>query len=396
MSALDGWIDVCRTGTWRDMSGREVEIDGPRLGRIAGAYAEADPAPVVVGHPATDAPAYARIERLRVVGDRLQAKLSDIAAPFRDAVEAGRYTGRSIALKGDELRHLGFLGGVAPAVPGLAPTSFADPADTVVEFADEALWDMQSGWRAMASIARAWRDRLIEKESLEVADQVIPDWQVESINRAAEAAAEAARADGPGLASPPIPQTAETDPDNPGQEDPLSGNSGGADAPDEAALAAREASLNERETELAAREASAAAAARSQAAAQLLEPHVTAGRILPAERPALAALLASLPDDDESVVAFAAPEGEGEVREKPSQILDRLFAALPKRVNYERLATGPAPAAAQGTGEDDAAIAAEARTLMAEEADRGVTLSAVDAVDRVRAKRGLPAAGGPS
>ncbi len=393
MSALDGWIDVCRTGTWRDMSGREVEIDGPRLGRIAGAYADADPAPVVVGHPSIDAPAYARVERLRVVGDRLQAKLGDIAQPFREAVEAGRYSGRSIALKGDELRHLGFLGGVAPAVPGLAPTSFADPADTVVAFADETLWDLQSGWRAMASIARAWRDRLIEKESLEVADQVIPDWQVESISRAAEAAAEAARADGPGFASPPMPEP-ETDPDNRGQEDPLSGNNGGAQPPDDAALAARAASLDEREAALAAREASAAAAAVRQDAEQLLEPHVQAGRILPAERPALAALLASLPDGDDGAVTFAAPEGDGEVREKPTAILDRLFAALPKRVVYERLAAGPAPA--QGADEDDAAIAAEARTLMAEEKDRGVILSAVDAVDRVRAKRGLARAGGAS
>ena len=138
MSALDGWIDVCRAGTWRDMAGRDVAIDEARLDRIVDAHAVADPAPVVVGHPETDAPAFAWIDGLRRVGDRLQAKLRDIAPAFREAVEAGRYAGRSIALQGDTLRHVGFLGGRAPAVSGLVPTRFASAPETVVAFTDDA------------------------------------------------------------------------------------------------------------------------------------------------------------------------------------------------------------------------------------------------------------------
>ena len=53
MSALDGWIDVCRAGTWRDMAGREVALDEGRLDRIVATHATADPAPVVVGHLTT-------------------------------------------------------------------------------------------------------------------------------------------------------------------------------------------------------------------------------------------------------------------------------------------------------------------------------------------------------
>ena len=60
-----------------------------------------------LGHPQADAPAYAWVETLRRVGDRLQAKLRDIAPSFREAVEAGLYSGRSIALEGDRLRHVG-------------------------------------------------------------------------------------------------------------------------------------------------------------------------------------------------------------------------------------------------------------------------------------------------
>ena len=137
MSALDGWIDVCRAGTWRDMAGRDVCLDEDRLDRIVAAHTSADPAPVVVGHPEANAPAYAWIDGLRRTGDRLQAKLRDIAPAFREAVEAGRYASRSIALQGDTLRHLGFLGGRAPAVPGLAPTCFASEPETVIAFAEE-------------------------------------------------------------------------------------------------------------------------------------------------------------------------------------------------------------------------------------------------------------------
>ena len=111
MSALDGWIDVCRTGTWRDASDREVEVTDAMLDGIVDAHREQDPAPVVVGHPATDAPAFAWVEGLRKTGDRLQAKFRDIAPAFREAVEAGTYAGRSIAIKDGKLRHVGFLAG---------------------------------------------------------------------------------------------------------------------------------------------------------------------------------------------------------------------------------------------------------------------------------------------
>ena len=137
MSALDGWIDICRAGNWRDMQGHDVRLDEDRLDRIVAAHAAADPAPVVIGHPETDAPAFAWIDGLRRAGDRLQATFRDIAPAFREAVEAGRYSGRSIALQGDMLRHVGFLGGRAPAVPGLAPTRFAAAPETVVAFADD-------------------------------------------------------------------------------------------------------------------------------------------------------------------------------------------------------------------------------------------------------------------
>ena len=192
MSALDGWIDVCRAGTWRDSAGREVAIDEARLDRIVAAHGAADPAPVVVGHPKTDAPAFAWIDGLRRVGDRLQAQLRDIAAPFREAVEAGRYAGRSIALQGDTLRHLGFLGGRAPAVPGLAPTQFAAEPETVIAFsaAEFAGPIERAAFDALARIARGWRENIIARDGIDAADAAIPDWLIETVAEASEPPAE--------------------------------------------------------------------------------------------------------------------------------------------------------------------------------------------------------------
>ena len=122
-----------------------------------------------------------------------------------------------------------------------------------------------------------------------------------------------------------------------------------------------------------------------------LKAHVEAGRILPAEVPQLSALLASLPDDDDGMIEFASDDGD--VRKKPADILEALFAALPVRVGYDELAGGRQPPSKrtqeQPSATDNAAIAAEAQALMSEAADRGVTLTTAQAVDQVRAKRGL-------
>ena len=355
MSALDGWIDICRAGTWRDMQGHDVRLDDDRLDRIVAAHADADPAPVVVGHPETDAPAYAWIDGLRRVGDRLQAKLRDIAPSFREAVEEGRYSGRSIALEGDRLRHLGFLGGRAPAVPGLAPTRFASGAQTVIAFAEDG-----------------------EAVSSDDSPADHPDTLRAPEPREDE--------DGDSLVPPCAPQEQ------------------GEDAGARAELAEREASLAAREAALLEREAAAAADERRRAAEQAIAPHVDAGRVLPAERAALVALLAALTDDQgnaggRATISFASATGDA-VRMQPAAILEQFIEGLPRRVDYRTLAGGPVPGvsalsgAHENAGEDSERIAAEARALMAAEAEKGLTLTPAEAVDRTRAKRGLGIGGG--
>ena len=158
-----------------------------------------------------------------------------------------------------------------------------------------------------------------------------------------------------------------------------------------------------------AREAAAAADDRRRAADAAIAPHVEAGRVLPAERSALTALLAALGDDQGNVdegaagehatIAFASASG-GDVRMRPAAILERFIEGLPRRVDYRTLAGGPVPGASafagahDVAGEDSERIAAEARALMAAEAGKGMTLTPAEAVDRARAKRGLGIGGG--
>ncbi len=376
MSALDGWIDICRAGDWRDMAGRDVRLDEDRLDRIVAAQAAADPAPVVVGHPEANAPAFGWVDSLRRVGDRLQAKLRDISAPFREAVEAGRYAGRSIALQGDTLRHLGFLGGRAPAVPGLAPTCFASAPGTVIAFAASAAEAPQDSSEEQPDSLRA-----LEPSGDEDGNSLVP-------LRAPQARGEVEK-EGSDPSSSPTE---------------AAGEDGGR-----AALAERETTLAAREAALLAREAVAAADDRRRAAETAIATHVEAGRVLPGERAALVALLAALGESQDNgdedaagghaTIAFASVSGDEE-RMRPAAILERFIEGLSRRVDYRTLAGGPVPgaSAAAGThenaGEDSELIAAEARALMTAEAEKGVTLTPAEAVDRARAKRGLGTEGG--
>ena len=388
MSALDGWIDVCRAGTWRDTAGREVALDEARLDRIVAEHASADPAPVVVGHPEADAPAFAWIDGLRRSGDRLQATLRDIAPAFREAVEAGRYAGRSIALQGDTLRHLGFLGGRAPAVPGLAPTQFAAEPETVIAFADETPVIASDGEAGSSDGSTAPHpDPLLT--------QVLTGDEDACRKNADDAAGKGGRAAEQSGAQDCAPREARS-------------QASGASARRLMEMSNRETALAAREAALLAREAEAAATERRRAAEAAIAPHVEAGRILPAERSALVALLAALGDGQgndadaeggSATIAFASAEG-GEVRMQPAAILERFIGGLPRRVDYRTLAGGPVPGASglsgnrENAGEDSERIAAEARALMAEEAGRGVTLTPAEAVDRARATRGLGIEGG--
>lgn len=131
------------------MSGTPQTIDAKSLQQIANSYDAANyPAPIVIGHPKTDAPAYGWVDKLYVEGDKLKATVKDVVAQFSDVVKEGRYKKVSVSLflpnassnpkPGDfYLKHVGFLGAAAPAVPGLKPVQFSGAGADSVEFSQD-------------------------------------------------------------------------------------------------------------------------------------------------------------------------------------------------------------------------------------------------------------------
>ncbi|MBQ7569137.1 hypothetical protein IJT17_10105 [bacterium] len=126
MPGLSDWFDVFRCGTHTDHSGTQRTISAADIDRAIAAY-EPGSAPLVVGHPKLNAPAYGWVESFRRLGDLVQARAVQVAPEFADAVRAGRWKKRSIAFGPDmHFRHVGFLGAAAPAVKGLRDIEFAD------------------------------------------------------------------------------------------------------------------------------------------------------------------------------------------------------------------------------------------------------------------------------
>ena len=122
------WIEIFRAGDYGDRGAWSPED----LDRLAASYnPRLQAAPVVLGHPADDAPAYGWVRGLRRAGASLWAQLEKVDPAFEALLRAGRFRQRSVALYahypptgGPYLRHLGFLGAAPPAVKALAPVRF--------------------------------------------------------------------------------------------------------------------------------------------------------------------------------------------------------------------------------------------------------------------------------
>lgn len=342
--ALTARFEVFRPGTFTPMEGQPLSYSAADLRAIADAYDPATaPAPVVVGHPTTDAPAFGWVTGFDydATSERLYATVGEIEPSFAEAVKAGRYKKVSIQYFSPSSpanpvpgtwypKHVGFLGGAAPAVPGLKNVAFA-AAEGTVTFATGFGVD---GFRETASVFRAIRDLFIEKFGLEQTDQVLPAWRIDFIH--------AVEIDPPAVgftapADPPAPSPTEKEPAVT-QPDP-------AFAAREAEVAAREAALAERE-----------AALRHADHASFAERLVTEGRLLPASRDRVVAILDALPLEES--VSFAA----GEAAISPAAAIRAVLEAQPVVVSYGAHDTGDAP----GSRDHAATFSADGKPVDAE------------------------------
>lgn len=132
-------IEVFKVGTWTDSSGRTRTWTEQDLEEIVRKYNEQKEheAPVVIGHPKDNAPAYGWVERLEKRGSSIWAKVKPTVQEFVDWLKQGLYKKVSISLYPDLLlRHVGFLGATPPAVKGLKLPEFSEGDYIEINFRD--------------------------------------------------------------------------------------------------------------------------------------------------------------------------------------------------------------------------------------------------------------------
>lgn len=149
---LNRAIAVFRTGTHTDAAGVSRTFTAEHLRAMADKFSpETGSAPAVKGHPQTDDPAYAWVDRFlfEETSGVLYAVFRDIDPEFADEVRSRRYARISLALHAPESpsnpvpgiyypKHVGFLGAAAPAVTGLKAANFNQTGGVLMfDFNDE-------------------------------------------------------------------------------------------------------------------------------------------------------------------------------------------------------------------------------------------------------------------
>lgn len=136
-------LHIFRGGNTIDGHGKRVTFDAKTIAQIAANYnAKTHEAPIVIGHPTDNAPAYGWVRRLVAKGLDLYAEPDQLNADFKSAVKDGAYKKISSSFYLPDsshnptpgafsLRHVGFLGAMAPAIKGLGSVAFSEATDYI-------------------------------------------------------------------------------------------------------------------------------------------------------------------------------------------------------------------------------------------------------------------------
>ena len=343
------FFEIFKSGTRTDNNGITVTITDADVAQAAAAY---DPklheAPLVIGHPKTDAPAYGWVGGLHADGGVLSADFAQMDDDFVGLVQSGRYKKVSASFYPPDspsnpkpgswyLRHVGFLGAQPPAVKGLSAINFAED-DVYVEFSEYA-------HRRAASIFRRLREWLIEQYDTATADKVVADWEIRDIEESADWKPEPPT---PAFADPATPTDPET---HENKETPMS--------PEEQ-LTAEKAAREQAEAKAAAAEAELKRLqdeqdrdlreGKHEQNAEFAEALVKEGRLKPADKALMVQVLDFADYPEQTSVEF----GEGSTI---GEALRQFLRGLPEVLPSGHHAKGAAPAATGGLSADFAEAA---------------------------------------
>jgi len=371
-------VPIFKPGRHTAANGTTLDFSEEQLAASIAAYDPAKhEAPLVIGHPKDNGPAYGWVSGLSFAEGEVVADTAQVNAEFAEMVASGAFKKRSASWYTPDspsnpvpgvyyLRHVGFLGAQPPAIKGLSPVSFNDADEGVVEFADDPY---SAG--LVATIFRRMRDAWLAKFGQEEADKVLPAYLVEDLENEARRKRDTATT---------LPAFSEEPEMTPEQIAKLQADHDAAQARVRE-LEGSTANFTEREKALSEREHKAAVAAiRTD-----LDVHVKAGRLLPAHAAPLAEFMANLPAEGE-VVEFGEPVDGKTPKVSPRAFMAAFIAQLPKSVEFDELAGGTGPTAGALTS---AQLAEKARAHIKKvHAESGREVSYVEAVNHVIATEG--------
>lgn len=365
-------IHIFRPGRHTSMQGATIDFGEGDLIATAKAY---DPtrheAPLVIGHPRADAPAWGWVGGLTADEGGLFATPRQLDPAFAEMVRAGRFKKVSASFYTPDsphnpvpgvyyLRHVGFLGAQPPAVKGLAPVpvNFAE-GDTEEGCVSFDFAESPGLLRWLADLFRGLREYVVEKDGTEMADRAIPSYAVSGLQEMAAASA-AQAAEIPAFAenlTPPKEKSMQK------QETPPAGNIDFAET-------------KARADELERKVAYLTGIARKERASRVVDKALADGRLTPAQSVGLADFMAGL--DEEGTFDFAENGGKT-TSMSPAAFMAAFLERLPRQVDFSEAAPGGEEA--PDTSSND--IAQRALAYCEEMRAKGVTVSVTDAVAHV-------------
>lgn len=324
-------IEIFRPGSFRAMEAEDVAFSAGDLATIARRYDTANDAPIVIGHPDTDAPAYGWVKALRYdgAGKRLFARIGDLHPAFAAAVRKRHYKKVSASFFAPDspanpkpgawyLRHVGFLGAAAPAVSGLRPVDFAGSVAGIFTF--------NFSEKTMSAYERM-KAFLVGKVGQDQADTLLSEYDLAALaaEEQAEQATEVLSDDDGEPSTDAEGEASEDDLEDDGEGDGEEGDEEGKNR----SFAERQ--LRRREVRIAGREKRLRRAAKQLIHRDNLnfaEGMVRGGRLLPVHKARLVAALDEIASKP-GKVSFA----DGSSRH-PAKEIKAILASLPASVSF--------------------------------------------------------------
>ena len=384
-------IHIFKPGKHTSAGGTSLEFQESDLQAAVNAYDPAiHEAPIVVGHPKDNGPAYGWVGALEYDDKGVHALPRQVQEDFQEQVQAGRYKKVSASFYLPDapgnpapgslyLRHVGFLGAAPPAIKGLEPVQFSDTEEGVVEFNEIAN-------TVMGETLSRLREWIIDKFSRDEADNVIPKSAIEELELATKIEQQERREQEEGSETPETAFSEGTT-DHPNEENDMptlqeeldaartriqelenqiNGAGNGGDSND---FSERERQLQERER-----------AIQKQELQGQIKRVADEGRIMPGDVEPLAEFAAHLEADSERAVQFS----EQAQAQAPREFFLAWLAKQPKRVDFaEHSADSEEPS------QDDTPSAVADRIIAYREAkaEQGVTVTYHQALNAVKENR---------